>query len=63
VSIVRNSKYIHIDTPSSKNVTDVTLRFTDQTAPAGKASYYYVRVEQRDGNLAWASPMWITMKK
>ena len=29
---------------------------------AGKTSYYYVRVEQADGNLAWASPLWITYK-
>jgi hypothetical protein len=30
--------------------------------PAGRTSYYYVRVEQADGNLAWASPMWITYR-
>jgi len=38
----------------------VTLHYTDMDAKQGKSSYYYVRVEQADGNLAWASPMWIT---
>ncbi len=60
VSIVRDSKYIHVEQPGKK---DVTLTFTDQDAPARKSSYYYVRVEQSDGNLAWASPMWITLKQ
>ena len=34
----------------------------DTAAQPGKTSYYYVRLEQDDGNLAWASPMWITYK-
>jgi hypothetical protein len=25
----------------------------------GKTSYYYVRGEQANGELVWASPMWI----
>ena len=24
-----------------------------------KASYYYVRVIQKDGQMAWASPIWV----
>ena len=30
--------------------------------PADPVSYYYVRVQQADGNLAWCSPMWIHPK-
>lgn len=60
VSIVRDSKYIHVEQPKSK---DVNITFTDLNATAGKSSYYYVRIEQSDANLAWASPMWITVKK
>ena len=56
---IRNNKYVYTGTP---NKQEVTLRYTDDDAPAGKASYYYVRIEQADGNLAWASPMWITFK-
>jgi hypothetical protein len=57
VSVVRDNKYVYSAEPKEGKVT---LRFTDMDAKEGKSSYYYVRVEQTDGNLAWASPMWIT---
>ena len=44
----------------SRSEREVKLRYTDMDAKPGKSHYYYVRVEQADGNLAWASPMWIT---
>jgi hypothetical protein len=31
--------------------------------PAAGKHYYYVRVEQKDGQLAWSSPMWIESAK
>ena len=37
--------------------------YQDQdTPPAKQASFYYVRVEQRDGQLAWSSPVWVTAR-
>ncbi|HEY7328125.1 MAG TPA: hypothetical protein VH592_10815 [Gemmataceae bacterium] len=57
VSVVRDNKYVYSAEPKEAKVS---LRFTDMDAKDGKSSYYYVRVEQADGNLAWASPMWIT---
>jgi hypothetical protein len=35
----------------------------DDDARPGQSHYYYVRVEQADGNLAWASPLWISYKE
>lgn len=32
-------------------------------APLAGTHYYYVRVEQADGNLAWGSPLWIEAKR
>jgi len=57
VHVIRNNKYVYSAEPKEQKVT---LRYTDMDAKPGKSSYYYVRVEQSDGNLAWASPMWIT---
>lgn len=57
--IIRDNKYLDTIEPGER---DVKRTFTDMDAAAGKTSYYYVRVEQEDGNLAWASPMWITYK-
>ncbi|MEE2775395.1 MAG: hypothetical protein VYE73_01315 [Acidobacteriota bacterium] len=37
---------------------DVDLEFVDQGFDASRDNYYYVRVLQTDGNLAWSSPIW-----
>ncbi len=58
--MIRNNKYIYSNEPKS---AEVDLRFTDGEPLEGQVGYYYVRVEQADGNLAWASPMWITYRK
>ena len=57
--IVRDNKYLDTTEPGER---DVERTFTDMDAEPGKTSYYYIRIEQDDGNLAWASPMWITYK-
>ena len=57
--IIRDNRYL--DTLEAGQ-RDVKRTFTDMDAQPGKTSYYYVRLEQDDGNLAWASPMWITYK-
>ncbi len=60
ISILRDGKYVHIVEPKKQ---ETTVTFTDDEAPRGKTSYYYARVEQSDGNIAWLSPMWITYKQ
>jgi hypothetical protein len=57
--VVRDNKYVYSTEPNKR---DVSLRYTDMDPNKGKTSYYYVRVEQDDGNIAWASPLWITYK-
>jgi hypothetical protein len=59
VHVIRDNKYVYTSEPKK---AEVKLRYTDMDAQKGKTSYYYVRIEQADGNLAWASPMWITWK-
>ncbi len=56
LSIIRNGKYLTQQTP---NGLEVAFSFRD-TAPEKGSSYYYIRVEQSDGNLAWSSPIWVT---
>ena len=58
--VIRDNKYALTIEPKTR---DVTFRFVDDDAKPGEAHYYYVRVEQADGNLAWASPLWITYEK
>ena len=57
--VIRDNKYVFSTEPGT---AQVKLRYADDDARPGQTHYYYVRVEQADGNLAWASPMWITYK-
>ena len=59
VTIIKDDVVVHELDPDTK---EVSLTWTDPKPTAGKTSYYYVRIQQADGNLAWASPMWITYK-
>jgi hypothetical protein len=59
VSVLRNNKYVYTSEPKKAKVQ---LRYTDADPLPGQLAYYYVRIEQDDGNLAWASPMWITYR-
>ena len=58
VDIIKNNRYVYTVEPG-KPESDFT--FTDSEAATGDA-YYYVRVLQYDGQLAWSSPIWVTRK-
>ena len=55
IDILKDSRVVHTIHPKSPEYRG------SWTAPiaAGESHYYYIRVEQADGELAWASPMWI----
>ena len=48
--------YVYNATP---NEPEFHVTWKDDMAVPGQTSYYYVRIEQSDGKLAWASPMWV----
>jgi len=49
-------EYVHAAEPKQASVK---LSWTDAAPRAGAQHMYYVRVQQQDGKMAWASPMWI----
>jgi hypothetical protein len=57
--IIRDNKYVYSGEPKER---EVRVHYVDMQAKPGMTSYYYVRAEQQDGNLAWGSPLWITYK-
>jgi hypothetical protein len=59
VHIIRDNRYVYSAKPNQR---ELRLHYTDMQAEPGKTHYYYVRIEQSDGNLAWASPLWITYR-
>jgi hypothetical protein len=59
VVILRDSKLVETIKPDSGEYKG---KWTDPKPEAGE-HYYYVRVQQKDGQLAWASPLWIEYAK
>jgi hypothetical protein len=56
VDIIRDQKFVYHAEPGT---AEVDFEFVDNEPPSGGESYYYVRIEQRDRNLAWSSPIWV----
>lgn len=58
VDVIKDNQYVYTAKP---NKQEVTLTYLDNNPTQG-TSYYYVRVRQTDGQMAWASPIWVTWK-
>ncbi|HZT30402.1 MAG TPA: hypothetical protein VFA33_10990 [Bryobacteraceae bacterium] len=56
IDLIKDRRFVYTTRPLTK---DAAFEFADREF-GGKESYYYVRVLQQDGQLAWSSPMWIT---
>lgn len=54
--VVRDNTYVHTLAGDGESME---FEFREQELSAGE-HYYYVRVEQEDGNVAWSSPIWVT---
>ena len=55
VQLIRDGNYIHQFSP---NKQEGDLEFEDLNPGSGQ-HWYYVRLEQQDGQLAWSSPIWV----
>ncbi|MCC6393910.1 MAG: hypothetical protein IT167_25150 [Bryobacterales bacterium] len=58
VVVVRDNEVIYSREPAGETYD---LRFRESNLPAGE-HFYYVRMEQKDGNMAWSSPIWVQRK-
>jgi hypothetical protein len=60
VEIVRNGEVVYTHRPFASAEARFTWR--DPSPRKGeRPSYYYVRVRQQNGHMAWASPIWVTV--
>jgi hypothetical protein len=55
IHLIRDGKYIHKTSPGTEKAE---MEYRDNDAGKGR-HWYYVRVEQRNGELAWSSPIWV----
>ncbi len=59
VEVSRDGEVVHTETPA-KAEAEAKFHWEDPKPKKGeKASYYYVRLTQKDGQAAWASPIWV----
>ena len=58
IEVCRNNKFIYINEPGGRRAD---LTFLDSEPLAGR-SFYYVRVMQKDNEIAWSSPVWLGVR-
>jgi hypothetical protein len=58
IDVLKDSEVAATLTPNAK---EFKAQWSDPKAD-GKTHYYYIRVLQTDGEIAWGSPLWITKK-
>ncbi len=58
VELIRDNEFVYTQRPGG---TAVDFIYTDQSPRPGE-NWYYIRVTQEDGNLAWSSPVWIRQR-
>ena len=59
VEIVKNNTRVYRQTPGARSLD---FEYRDSEVPGEEADFYYVRVRQadRDQQVAWGSPIWVT---
>ena len=55
IEVCRNNKFIYTTTPAGR---EAGFTYVDQS-PLSEPSYYYVRLIQKDEEIAWSSPVWL----
>jgi hypothetical protein len=55
VELIHNNEFVYSQRPAKR---EFEFSYVDQ-APKPGDNWYYIRVLQEDGNLAWSSPIWI----
>ena len=59
IDVIKDNAIVYTAHPGAQ---EISFTYTDRTAEPGE-HYYYVRVQQKDGNMAWASPIWVELQR
>ncbi|MDR3637014.1 MAG: hypothetical protein P4L84_24635 [Isosphaeraceae bacterium] len=60
VDIIKDFVYVYSTEPRSEQVR---FAWTDEEKRGPGLSWYYVRVQQDDGEIAWGSPLWVRFRR
>ena len=59
VDLIRDRKFVYTSSP---RVKETNFEFSDRDFTPGK-HWYYVRLLQEDGQMAWSSPIWVEKRE
>ena len=59
VEIIKNNEVLY--TLQGEGRAELSLRYRDTSPPDRPDNWVYLRVTQADGNMAWSSPIWISI--
>jgi hypothetical protein len=59
VEVIKNNEVLRAFAGEGR--TELSLSFRDDSPPDRPDNWIYLRVRQTDGNLAWSSPIWISI--
>jgi hypothetical protein len=62
VDVLRNGKVVHTHRPA-RGAPEARFNWQEPAGEIATPSYYYVRVMQTNGQMAWSSPFWVTVAK
>lgn len=59
IEVIRNNRFVYTTQPNEQEAEFSFL----STEPLVENTYYYVRLIQEDGHMAWSSPIWLEVSK
>lgn len=59
LEIVKNGKVVWRQEGSGENYNRESIRWVDEEFNPSQPNYYYLRVVQRDLEMAWSTPVWV----
>jgi len=69
VDVIKNNRFVYTHSPgerpqagSLRHTTELAFTFEDRELKPGESCYYYVRAIQRDNEIAWSSPIWVSRR-
>ncbi|NNE33761.1 MAG: DUF3604 domain-containing protein, partial [Rhodothermales bacterium] len=61
IEVVRSGNtFAGLQSQPGEGLLRMSFELEDTTLIPGESAYYYLRVTQEDGNMAWSSPIWVT---
>jgi hypothetical protein len=61
VEIIRSGTTVHTYSPTARRANDNVSMEWEDSSPALNGAFYYARLRQANGEMAWCSPVWVNL--